>query len=781
MKFKSIQVKIAFIAGLCLLSTIGSLVVVGLVSSNKTRQFTHAKVSELQEKTTLEKLEKLAEGEAGKLQAKFDMALDAARTLAHVFEVGLKGDDEGKPLVNLGRREINAILLNVLEQNPELNGTYSCWEPNALDGLDIDFRTAEDGSNADTGRFTPYWTRDHRGNIAVQPLVEYDTMEKHPNGVLKGGWYINPRETLGESVLDPFPYIVQGKQVWLTSLSVPILANGKFQGVAGTDFNLDFVQELSAKVDREVYEGRGRVTILSHAGLVVADSEQPGLIGRHLKAVLSDNWQDMLNIVQSGRQSAAIDDAEGVATAIVPIAMGRTGKPWAVMVQIDKDIILAEATTLNVALQARSESGILWQCSISLVIAVIAVAVMWLAAGGIARPIRRAAALADTIREGDFSERVATDAVDEVGQLAGSLNDMAATLEKAAGVAEEIAGGNLDVDVSLASSRDQLGHALKKMTHSLNETLGQVRVAGEQIASGSAQVSDASQSLSQGATEQASSLEEISASVMQMSAQTTQTAENASQANTLSKQACEAATTGNAHMQELMGAMDEINTSGQNISKIIKVIDEIAFQTNLLALNAAVEAARAGQHGKGFAVVAEEVRNLAARSAKAARETAEMIEGSVDKATNGVQVAEKTADALKEIVTSVTKTTDLVSEIAAAAHEQAQGIGQINEGLGQVDRVTQQNAANAEESAAAAVELSSQSEQLRQMLALFKMKNMDQAKVLSHAKPAAKALPAQRAHARISDEGPKPAGMKIEMPGPEVPKIALDDEEFRRF
>jgi len=286
----------------------------------------------------------------------------------------------------------------------------------------------------------------------------------------------------------------------------------------------------------------------------------------------------------------------------------------------------------------------------------------------------------------------------------------------------KLAAGDLTFEVHPYDQQDVIRNSLKKMGQDLNGLMSRIQVLGDQINSGSFQVSDASQSLSQGATESAASLEEITSTMHEMGSQTRRSAENAGQASKLAEQARQSAEGGNAHMVEMVEAMAEINASSQNISRIIKTIDEIAFQTNLLALNAAVEAARAGQHGKGFAVVAEEVRNLAARSAKAARETAELIEGSVQKVTSGSQIADKTAEALGEIVSGIGKVTDLVAEIAASSNEQAQGIAEINIGLGQIDQVTQQNTANAEESAAAAQELTSHAAQMQEMLRRFKLK-----------------------------------------------------------
>ena len=311
---------------------------------------------------------------------------------------------------------------------------------------------------------------------------------------------------------------------------------------------------------------------------------------------------------------------------------------------------------------------------------------------------------------------------DEFGIIIDALNETVASIKEDALLAKEIAKGDLSMRVTPKSNIDELGKSFKLLLDDHNHVLGNIREASMQVTTGSEQVASASHSLAAGSTEQASAIEQVTAAIDEIAQRTKNNAVEANNANSLVVEAKEGVVKGNYQMQEMMVAMDEINKSSVDISKIIKVIDDIAFQTNILALNAAVEAARAGSYGKGFAVVAEEVRNLAAKSAKAASETAELIENSIAKVEKGSVIAAETGMALSEIVENIDKIVDIISGVAVASNEQATAITQIDMALGQVSQVVQSNSATSEQCAAASEELSNQAVRLRELIAGFKLR-----------------------------------------------------------
>lgn len=327
----------------------------------------------------------------------------------------------------------------------------------------------------------------------------------------------------------------------------------------------------------------------------------------------------------------------------------------------------------------------------------------------------------------------------------------------------------------------------RSITSPINKIIAGLTEGAAQVSSSSHQVSSASQSLAEGATEQAAGLEETSSSLEEMSTMTKQNADNAMQANMLADQARGSAQKGAEAMSRMSAAINDIQKSSDETAKIIKVIDEIAFQTNLLALNAAVEAARAGEAGKGFAVVAEEVRNLAIRSAEAAKNTSALIETSVKSSRNGVEISDEVGKILGEIVTNISKTSDLVSEISAASQEQAQGIDQVNTAVSQMDKVTQQNAANAEESASASEEMNAQAKAMNRivgdLITLVKgiQQNQDMDDSTANKRASAghkRSRPDDEIFHQIADQAPKPAKNK---PNQSVNSVIPFDDDFSDF
>ena len=435
--------------------------------------------------------------------------------------------------------------------------------------------------------------------------------------------------------------------------------------------------------------------------------------------------------------------------AKITIAMMQAGEDGEAIDHLNRDIlpktaevisILTDIQTRNMSLSEGMSSKSAddgkreMTLSISLTVAalIVSVAFAFVISASIAKPIiplakfmHKAGTTGDIIIEQEDAKILAeySKTRDEIGQcIAGA----SAFIRHVTNISDElalIAKGDLTSDVELLSDMDKMGHSLRNMADSLNLMFGEINESTTQVSFGASQVAAGAQNLAQGAAEQASSIQELSGHIAMIAGQTRENAETAGKTANLADRIMANAEKGSLHMKELTSAVEEIEQASKEIGKIIKVIDEIAFQTNILALNAAVEASHAGALGKGFAVVAEEVRNLAIKSADAAKETETMIENTISKAERGARIAIETAESLADIVCGISESSRLVQGIAASSEGQSHGITQINASMDQVAQVVRQNSATAEESAAASEEMSAQSIMLKELISTFKCKD----------------------------------------------------------
>lgn len=402
----------------------------------------------------------------------------------------------------------------------------------------------------------------------------------------------------------------------------------------------------------------------------------------------------------------------------------------------------------------------------------------------ITRSLKTGVGFAQQIAKGNLQARLNIHQRDEIGELMGAMRSMQSSMQSKAEVIHTFSEGDLTAKVEKISEVDELGESLRTMKTSLTELIGQVINATDQVSIGADQVSEASQELSQGSTEQASSIEEVSSSITEINSQSKQNAENAAEANTLAQSARSQAIEGKQQVENLNTAMKKITSSSEQINKVVKVIDDIAFQINLLALNANVEAARAGKYGKGFAVVAEEVRNLANKSAESVQETNSMVQETIKNISEGDTAMQATADQLNTIIDNVEKVANFLEEITHASREQADGIDQISAAVDQIDQATQSNTASSEESASSAEELASQAQQLKAIVSGFKidrrtplLENYSKGAGSSQNTRGAQPESAADKPAKSQETGIKP----VEKSASPQQQIVLDDDDFERF
>ncbi|MFQ3788787.1 methyl-accepting chemotaxis protein [Halomonas sp. A29] len=684
MHLRSIRQFVVLLAGPCLLTVVGALVVYGLFSSARTQQTVETHTRELLEGAIDERLAVLADAEAGRIQRELEHALTLASQLADTNALMGQQDASGRRALSLSRRELSNLVRQTVVENPSLLDAFIGWEPDAFgrDALHADLGESEgyDGS----GRFMPWWYRTGEGGVEVLPLGE--TMESTTalaSGVREGEYYLCPRETLAPCIIDPAPYDYGGETLLVTSFNVPILVDGEFRGVAGVDLALDFIQALLLEANQSLYGGAGEMALVAGRGGLVAHTANAERLGAAASEAFDSEVLGAIDRAQA--QGVSVSQArQGMLERYQPFTIGASEAPWTLLIRLPEQAVMAELAALQEVLGEQRRADTLGMALVGLMLAALGLAALWWVGTRVSRPLRL---LADRMREiasgdGDLTQRLPVRGRDESAKLATQFNAFV----------DKIHDVLLDVRDSSES----------------------VRIAASEIANGG-------EDLSRRTEQAAASLQQTSASMEQISATVEHTSASSREANGLSKSAAEVAHRSGETVSQVVETMDEISRSSEKIGEIVKVIDGIAFQTNLLALNASVEAARAGEHGRGFAVVAGEVRQLATRSAEASRDIRALIDASTQRVVNGAALVGRAGESMGELVASVNRVANMLGEISMAAGEQSDGIGQVSVAVADLDRTIQQNAALVEESTTAAEQLSEQADRLARVVGGFRL------------------------------------------------------------
>ena len=639
--FKGLNLRAKMLLYIGVVAFVSFLVTIGVVAM---------KVGTMSEKSANKSAVTTAQRYSGIVKAELEVAMDAARTLALSFE-GVKASGKA-----VDRAVLDEIMKNVLEGTPSLFAVWTVWEPNALDGRDSEFANTM-GHDA-TGRYVPYWARSG-GQIGVTPLEGYDQ-------VGPGDFYQIPKRTGEETVIEPYLYTVAGKTVLITSLCAPIYYKGKVVGVAGTDMALADINEQFAKV--RVFN-TGYISVISNAGTYISHPKSERIGKPFLN---TDTWaRPFMGHIKEGEayntESYSTSVGEKVVRTCQPVRIGNTKTPWAILVSAPVSEIFKESTQLR------------YLCmGIGIVAMVLLMTTIFFIVNSITGPIKKSAAFAEVMATGDFSQTLDVQQADEVGQLAGALNDMTSNL---GGMITEITAGVK----TLSTSSTDLASISEQMSQGAMETSGK----SETVASAAEEMSDSMSSIAAAMEQASTNVNMVASASEEMTSTINEVAKNTESARSI-------ADTAVAEARTASDKIDELGEAAREIGKVTETITDISEQTNLLALNATIEAARAGEAGKGFAVVATEIKELARLTSEATLDIRNKIVG-IQQATSlsvtSIGSVAKIIDDINEIVsttaTAVEEQAVTTQEIAGNVAQASDGLAEINENVAQSSKVSE--------------------------------------------------------------------------------------------